>query len=215
MAAAFDHQVDLFAGGRSQPVDDAARNHQVIALTVRKIAELRFQRAAAAGDVHDFVRARIAVEERICRRRTRQRQGHVLVEQQQFAVAHGAAAGRFETVGAQMAHPQGPFGFRLTGRGPGDGHGLDRGRPPHRVQQRLQAGEAQISHQLLVIERTVRLAERDVPLGRQTAQLVVDGHDRSFRSRRGRRRPAPFARDRGARDCRAAPVPARSSRTGP
>ena len=43
-------------------MQNAARDHQVVALRERQIAELRLEHARAVADEHDFVALRVPVE---------------------------------------------------------------------------------------------------------------------------------------------------------
>ena len=56
-------------------------------------------------------------------------------------------------------------------------HRLHRRRLVQVIEQRRGAREALVADQLLGVQRAVGLAEDGVPLVRDLAQLVVDGHD--------------------------------------
>jgi len=74
-------------------VQDAPRNHEVVAAAERQVPERRLEHALAVADVHDLVALGVAVEQLVAARGLDERQRHVVVEQQRNAIARHAAPG--------------------------------------------------------------------------------------------------------------------------
>ena len=156
-------------------VEDAARDHHVVAGAVAQLAERGLEHPVAFHDEDDLVALRVAVEDGVFLARPDERERDVGVEQQRHAVAHGARPGR-EPRGPEVPVPHHALGLgRPLERGQRP-HALDGRGQPQVVEQRRRPGEALVADQLLVVDPAALLAEGDVALLGYAPQLVVDGH---------------------------------------
>jgi hypothetical protein len=160
-------------------VQDAARDHHVVAGAVGKLAERRLEHTVALDHEHDFVALRVAVEDRVVLARAHELQRDVVVEEQGHAIAHRARAGR-ELLRPEVPMAQQPLwlGKPLEARDRLDA--LDRGRQVQVIEQRARPRETLVADQLLVVDAALLLAEGDVALPRDAPQLVVDRHGRAY-----------------------------------
>ena len=175
VAGALDHEEP--DGRRAQPpaVQHPAGNDDVVARPVGEIAEGRLEDALALHHEDDLVALPVAVEERVLLPRARHRDRDVGVEEERHAVEHRARPGG-EARGAEVPVAHHALRLRHPAESPDRPHALDRGGQAQVIEQRRGAGEALVADELLVVERAVFLAERDVSLAGHAPQLLVDGH---------------------------------------
>ncbi len=167
------------SAGRDDAVDHRGRDDDVVARADLQHAEGRLDKGAAGLDVDALVADCVAVE----RRRLvgdYVRDPAVVVGHQMLAAEDGIGAGAVQLVSLEVARLERPVGRtgprrRLVLLG-----GHDRGRQETVIQQRRVGGEPLLAHQLLGVERAVRLAELRVALGRQLADSAVVRHGSSF-----------------------------------
>src|SRR5262245_43636170 len=159
---------------RREAVGGSARDDDVVALPVRKVAEDRLQRAAALVHEDDLVALAVSVEEIHRLGRPAERDLDVVVPHEQTTPADRIAF-RIDLVSAQVTvsvavrHP--PLARdRLAGR-----DRLNTAGGMQVVQDRLVPGEALEPHDLLGQKRPV-LSELDVALAREAAEVEVGRH---------------------------------------
>ena len=175
VAGALDHEEP--DGSRAQPpaVQQAARNHHVVAGAVGEVPERGLEDALALDHEGDLVALPVPVVERVLLPRPRHRDRDVGVEEQRHPVEHGARPGG-EARGAEVPVPHHALRLRHPAEPADRPHALDRGGQPQVVEERRGPGEALVADELLVVERPVVLAEGDVALAGHAPQLLVDGH---------------------------------------
>ena len=165
----------LDAGIRQQTPHHTGGDHQVIARPVMQRAELGLQRARALVDKEHVVACAVFVP--VIHRLVGAGDG-----QHDLAVAHHRQA-RFDSIaarrrgdGPKMAVPQRPLLLVCNLRALHRLHPLDLCRRPQVINQRLRARKAVDAHQLLVIQRAVRLAKLGMAFVGELAEAVVVGH---------------------------------------
>ena len=175
VAGALDHEEP--DGRRAQPpaVQHPAGDDDVVAGPVGKVAEGRLEDALALHHEDDLVALPVAVEERVLLARARHRDRDVGVEEERHAVEDRARPGG-EARGAEVPVPHHALRLRHPAEAADRPHARDRGGQAQVIEQRREAAEPLVPDELLVVERAVVLAERDVSLAGHAPQLVVDGH---------------------------------------
>ena len=162
---------------RPEAVRRAARDDDVVAVLVRQVAEDRLQRARALVDEDRPRRPRRCGRSSPSTRtggraRSRRRRSTSAARRPVISSPSGSTS---NVLKCRCACASGTHSSRSIGSNAAELH--DAARRLEVVEDRLVAGEALEAHDLLGQERAV-VAELDVPLARNVAEALVEGHRR-------------------------------------
>ena len=157
-------------------VDDAARNHQVVAAPERQIAKLRFEHAFAVAHVNQLVALPVAIEKIVLGLWLDEQRADIVIEQQRNPVENRAARSR-QARGLKVPELRAGLGASLPNQIRQMAQSFDLRGLIDVVEQRRRAGEALVAHQFFHVKGTVALPENAVTFVRDLSQAVVNRHN--------------------------------------